>query len=108
MTENKNLVDHMWSPEDFVQFKQWLTRELHHGVVTVNFTKKDGTDRSMRCTLSTTEIPVVVQETLLENQEPTKPRKINPDVRTVYDVESQTWKSFRWDSIKSVNYTLEK
>ena len=108
MTETKNMVDHMWSPEDFRKFKEWLTVELHCGVVTVNFTKKDGTDRSMKCTLSTTEIPVAVQETLLENQEPTKTRKINPDVRAVYDVEAQAWKSFRWDSVKSVNYTLGK
>jgi len=106
MTEYKNTVDAAWSPEEFEQFKVWLTAELHNQVITVNFTKKDGTERKMRCTLNATEIPVV-KETVAENVEPSKSRKINPDVRAVYDVESQSWRSFRWDSVKSVNYTLK-
>lgn len=33
-------------------------------------------------------------------------KKANNDVMPVYDIESSAWKSFRWDSIKSVMITI--
>jgi hypothetical protein len=35
-----------------------------------------------------------------------KERKINEDVMPVYDMESNAWKSFRWESVKSVTFTI--
>jgi hypothetical protein len=89
-------------------FKRWLDVELHRQIVTVVFTKKDGTERTMRCTLNHQAMPVVEAQKhdATQNQlvEVKTPRKPNPDVRTCYDVDGGAWKSFRWDSVKSVIY----
>jgi hypothetical protein len=42
-----------------------------------------------------------------EVQGTTKQAKVpNPDVQPVFDTEAQHWKSFRWDSVKTVEFTL--
>jgi hypothetical protein len=33
-------------------------------------------------------------------------RKVNEDVMPVFDLEAGGWRSFRWDSIKSVAFTI--
>lgn len=91
-------------------FKKWLKSHLAFGPVTITFTKKDGTERVMRCTISESLVPQVLHETNTDNPidfpVAKKERKINEDVMPVYDLESQAWKSFRWDSIKSVSFTI--
>jgi hypothetical protein len=92
------------------RFRTRVTVELHRQIVTVEFVKKDGTLRTMRSTLNVSIIPVEEQEKIMENSKQgiqNKPRKVNPDVRSVYDVEAGAWKSFRWDSVKSVTYNSE-
>ncbi len=92
-----------------VRFRTRVTVELHRQIVTVEFVKKDGTPRTMRSTLNVSIIPVEEQEKIMENsnKNASNPRKVNPDVRSVYDVEAGAWKSFRWDSVKSVTYNSE-
>jgi hypothetical protein len=89
---------------DLKLFKKWLKSHLKFGPVTVTFTKKDGTERIMKCTTNPTYIlfkePVSVESK--------REKKINEDVMPVYDMEAGHWKSFRWDSIKSVSFTLGK
>ena len=89
---------------DLKLFKKWLRSHLKFGPVTVTFTKKDGTERVMKCTTNPTYIlfkePVSVESK--------REKKINEDVMPVYDMEAGHWKSFRWDSIKSVSFTLGK
>ena len=89
---------------DLKLFKKWLRSHLKYGPVTVAFTKKDGTERVMKCTTNPTYIlfkePVSVESK--------REKKINEDVMPVYDMEAGHWKSFRWDSIKSVSFTLGK
>jgi riboflavin synthase alpha subunit len=87
------------------RFRTRTTVELHRQIVTVEFVKKDGTLRTMRSTLNVSVIPVAEQEKIMENAN--KPRKLNLEVRSVYDVEAGAWKSFRWDSVKSVTYNDE-
>ena len=90
------------------EFKRWLEVELHRQIVTVVFTKADGTERTMRCTLNGMAIPAPAQPDVLPDptviKEAKAPRKVNPNVRTCYDVDGGAWKSFRWDSVKSVTY----
>jgi hypothetical protein len=87
------------------EFQRWLEVELHRQIVTVVFTKKDGTERTMRCTLNSNGMPAAEAEKSLQPITESKtPRKHNPDVRTCYDVDGSAWKSFRWDSVKSVTY----
>ena len=90
------------SEKDSVLFKKWLKGHLAFGPVTVTFTKKDGTERVMKCTTNPTYI-MFKDPAILESK---KERKVNEDVMPVYDMESSAWKSFRWDSIKQVRFTL--
>jgi hypothetical protein len=104
------------------RFRTRVTAELHRQIVTVEFVKKDGALRKMCCTLSVNGIPADElqrlhdnnsdNDILSESHEPgavnnLRQRKINTDVRTVYDVEVGAWRSFRWDSVKSVTYNSE-
>lgn len=90
------------SETDLIKFKKWLKSHLRMGPVTVTFTKKDGTERVMECTTNPDLVPLVVVKESAEKKE----RKINEDIMPVYDLESSAWKSFRWDSIKQVSFTL--
>jgi hypothetical protein len=90
------------SEETFKKFKRWLKSHLRYGPVTVIFTKKDGTERVMECTTNPDLVPAVEVKESVEKKE----KKVNEDVMPVYDLEVKAWKSFRWDSIKQVRFTL--
>lgn len=83
-------------------FKTWLISHLRMGPTTVIFTKKDGSDRVMECTLLDELIPPAPVKEDVEKKE----RKVNPDVLAVYDLKAKAWKSFRFDSIKQVSFSL--
>jgi hypothetical protein len=87
---------------DFKLFKKWLRSHLKFGPVTVTFTKKDGSERVMKCTTNPTFI-MFKDPSILESK---REKKVNEDIMPVYDLESDAWKSFRWDSIKSVMITI--
>jgi hypothetical protein len=87
---------------DLKLFKKWLRSHLKYGPVTVTFTKKDGTERVMKCTTNPTYIMFKEPASVESKRE----KKINEDVMPVFDMEAGHWKSFRWDSIKSVSFTL--
>jgi hypothetical protein len=65
--------------------------------IRVVFTKKDGTDREMLCTLAEGNIPSEKQPTAKENG------SASESAVRVFDIEKQEWRSFRWDSVKTVN-----
>jgi hypothetical protein len=90
------------SEKDFKLFKKWLKGHLNFGPVTVTFTKKDGSERVMKCTTNENLIPQVVEESLTPKRE----KKLNEEVMSVYDLEAAGWRSFRWDSVKQVSFTL--
>jgi hypothetical protein len=81
---------------------------LHANTESVNikFTKKDGTERAMLCTLNESRIPSDKKPKQLDaefaNAEKTATKSSDEALR-VFDIEKQAWRSFRWDSIKSVN-----
>ena len=89
--------------KEFALFKKWLRGHLRMGPVTVTFTKKDGTERVMKCTTDATLI-MFKDPTVLESKGST--RKVNEDIIPVYDLEQSAWKSFRWDSVKQVSIKL--
>ena len=67
---------------------------LRDRVVEITFTKTDGSQRVMNCTL---------QESVIPTKETTsKTRTPNPEVCSVWDVDKQAWRSFRWDSITKI------
>jgi hypothetical protein len=81
-----------------------LKEQLQNGVVTVVFEKKDGTERSMRATLSDLYIPQVEPQMLSEydGQVPKNTRQLNDNVQPVWDIDAGGWRSFRLDSIKQI------
>lgn len=82
--------------EDFVLNKQDIINKLHKNVCEVTFTKTNGEERVMLCTLNTSVIPIVESS----DDTPKRTKKENLDVQAVYDVTANGWRSFRWDSVK--------
>jgi uncharacterized phage-like protein YoqJ len=79
--------------------KNWLKSILRDLDVTIEFVKKDGSLRKMICTLSESKIPV--------EKSPKNTGKAKTDeVLAVFDVENDGWRSFRWDSIKKIEFKL--
>ena len=89
---------------------EMLTRYLYEGHVTVVFTKKDGSERTMTCTKQLALIPqekhpktTVVNEALVVTAIKT-PREHDPELITVFDVEKQDWRSFRYTTVKNIQF----
>lgn len=80
--------------------KDWLKGVLREGIVTVDFVKKDGTARTMKCTLSENQIPV-------ENVPKGIGKAQNDEVLAVFDVEANGWRSFRYDSLTKISFDLQ-
>lgn len=91
------------SEQEIKLFKKWLKSHLAYGPVTVVFTKKDGTEREMNCTTNSNLVPSVEVK---ESTEPKREKKVNEEIMPVYDLDAKGWRSFRWDSIKQVRFTL--
>jgi|TARA_B100001105_G_C22122840_1_gene328293 hypothetical protein len=87
-----------------------LTREdvvemLRNDVATVTFTKADGTERVMECTLLNEVLTSRVPEVAKMAEKPEKRKKApNPHTLAVYDVPADGWRSFRLDSVKSIGF----
>jgi hypothetical protein len=73
--------------------QQSIKEALHNGVVIVNFIKANGEGREMRCTLRSDMIP---SQPVVEGK---LPKKENPDVQAVWDLDKESWRSFRFDSL---------
>ncbi len=85
--------------------KYALKEQLQNGVVTVVFEKKDGTERTMRATLSDLYIPQVEEPAMLSEYDgnvPKKARQLNDNVQAVWDIDANDWRSFRLDSVKQL------
>ena len=78
---------------------EYLKEQLHNGVVTVRFIKKDGTERVLRCTLQPDLLP---QQTNLEEAVSKTP---NVNVIAVWDLDNEGWRSFRFDSV--IGFSVE-
>jgi hypothetical protein len=83
----------------FPEGRNWLIGVLKQQEVEILFTKKDGTERKMRCTLKDEDIPAVEKKT-------DRTKTLNEEVLPVYDLDAQGWRSFRLDSILTVNIKL--
>ena len=71
-----------------------LLRILAEGVTIVNFTKKDGTERTMKCTRNPNLIPLEFHpKTTIPSDE------VTDNIR-VFDVEKLGWRSFNFATIK--------
>ena len=74
-----------------------MLNKLHENVCKVTFTKANGENRVMNCTLK----PKVLKETLGEIYEENAESRDNVDVITVMDTDKGAWRRFRVDSVTS-------
>jgi hypothetical protein len=79
--------------------KDWLLGLLKEGEIALSFTKKDGSDRTMRCTLQDKYIIPYEKKT---NRVKTQ----SNETLSVWDLDKNEWRSFRYDSVKRVYFTL--
>lgn len=89
------------------EFKTWLKGLLvdeHAKDLCVVFTKKDGTERELFCTLNESRIPSAKLPKVQESGSVV--RNFSDESARVFDTEKQEWRSFRWDSVKQVRFEL--
>lgn len=70
-------------------------KSLKNGICKVLFTKANGEDRLMHCTLNESILPEQI-----DIEEVIQKKKSNPNAVAVWDTDVGGWRSFRWDSIK--------
>jgi hypothetical protein len=93
--------DQNWTDEEWNSFRSQVKDVLVKDIVEVTFTKINGDERVMTCTLQPDNLPEVV----LKEGEEKKERVIkNPENSlAVYDTKAEGWRSFIIRNIKSVN-----
>lgn len=89
----------MTSQIDTKEGREWLRGVLQMHETTIIFTKKDGTERKLLCTLAKSKIP---SEKTPKNSGKAK----SDEAIAVFDLENQDWRSFRWDSVKQIKFSL--
>ena len=72
-----------------------LVDRLKQSVVNVVFTKADGSERTMNCTLKLENIP--------EDQHPKNTIKSESDQIRVFDTDIDAWRSFNFGSVKTID-----
>lgn len=87
------MPSHIDTPEG----RKWIVDMLKFGPTRITFTKKDGTERVMNCTL---------KDDLVEQYEKKTERvkQLSLDTCAVYDLDNKGWRSFRFDSVKIVEF----
>jgi hypothetical protein len=80
--------------------KNILTERLKSDIVTVKFKKLSGDERVMKCTLQESVIPAATKDDEMSQK---KVRAVSLEVCSVWDTEANGWRSFRWDSVISID-----
>jgi len=98
--DSTNLQNGSTQQQDEASWRNdYLKSELFKNIVTVDFIKKDGTQRKLRCTLRPDLLP---PQTDIEEAVSKTP---NATSLAVWDLENEGWRSFRYDSI--IGFTIE-
>jgi len=91
-----------WTDSDWTKFSDWLIGMLKiNESVTVTFTKVDGTERVMNCTLKPELLPEA--KPLAEGKQP---RKESTTSIRVYDLEKKEWRSFTTKNVTRVEFSI--
>jgi hypothetical protein len=98
-------VDDEWTDEGAEIFFDRLKTVMREQEIKITFTKKDGTERVMRCTLDPNKLPV--HETNTDNpiDFPETKRKVSTETMAVFDLDVQAWRSFTKKSVTCVDFT---
>ena len=77
-----------------------VKEDLRSNIMEVTFTKKNGEQRVMTCTLVTEAIPVENRpKPLAEGEEP---KPVKEHLQSVWDIKAEGWRSFIWANVISV------
>lgn len=95
--ENISTTDLNTSQVELEHKRQYYTELLKSSDAEVTFTKKDGSDRIMKCTLR--ESVAIPYE---KKTERTREGKVN--ILPVWDLEADAWRSINIDTIKEVKF----
>ena len=79
--------------------RKHLETVLKTDVVEVTFFKKDGTLRVMKCTRRP-DIAVPHEKTT------DRVKEVNEEVCPVWDIDKGAWRSFRYDAVQQVSFTV--
>ena len=79
--------------------REKIINALSAGPTKITFVKKDGTERIMNCTLKSNLTEVYEKKT-------DRVKESNPDICPVFDLDLKAWRSFRFDSVRAVEYDL--
>lgn len=74
---------------------------VENSKVEVVFTKVDGSERIMFCTLAPEKLPAIPLKENVETHEP------NYSALRVWDVEKKAWRSFRTNNVRSIKVINE-
>lgn len=74
-----------------------ITTALREQNAEITFTKKDGTDRVMKCTLRS-EVAIPYEK------KTDRTREGKENILPVWDIEADAWRSVNIETIKEVNY----
>ena len=88
-----------WSEDERKVFRDWIKSHLNYGPVSVTFVKKDGTERVMNCTLKSDLTKDYEKKT-------DRVKTVNEETCPVFDLEKQEWRSFRFDAVTKVEFTI--
>ena len=76
-----------------------IIETLQQGVTEVQFTKVDGSERTMKCTLNAEYLPELEHNS-------TQDHPVDFNSVTVWDVEANSWRRFRVENVHSVKQLL--
>ena len=99
-TTTESLVSETVATLKGIPTKLDLKNLLEQNVLTVDFTKLDGDRRVMTCTLREDMKPRATKTDAMSQK---AVREVSDAVVSVWDVNAQGWRSFRYDRINSVN-----
>lgn len=77
--------------------KEDIQHHLSVGLLHIEFTKKDGSHRTMQATTNRVLIESIIGVT--EPKENKREKKENLDICAVFDIDAKSWRSFRWDNL---------
>jgi hypothetical protein len=76
-----------------------LLNDLRNNAIEIHFTKVNGENRVMRCTLMHRLLPEAFVKSLDEQQNEKSFHNQNPEVIAAWDLQKAAWRSFRIDSV---------
>lgn len=100
-TNPENLTEMTDSME--AKLHAWLKGMLQVGPATITFTKVDGSERVMKCTLEAKDLPPAVP--LAEGKTPRKETTSTKALR-VFDLEKKEWRSFTTKNVKRIELSI--